>query len=200
MAFKFPDSFRRLILELSRLPGIGERTAERLSFHLLKGAPGEAEKLAHSILEVKKKVFFCSICNSITDSDPCAICSDTSRDKGKVCVVEQPGDIIVIEKTGKYNGRYHVLMGALSPLAGMGPEELKVGSLLSRLKEGVIKEVIIATSPNAEGEATAFYLAKVLKPLGLLITRIGVGIPAGGELSYADELTMSRALEGRREI
>ena len=198
--FQFPEAFRRLILELSRLPGIGERTAERLAFHLLKTAPGEAERLARSIIEVKKKVFFCSVCNSITERDPCSICSDPARDRSKVCVVEQPGDIIVIEKTGKYNGLYHVLMGALSPLGGVGPEELRIKGLLSRLKEGEIKEVIIATSPNAEGEATAFYLAKILKPLDLLITRIGIGIPAGAELSYADEVTMARAIEGRREI
>ncbi|MCD6452091.1 MAG: recombination protein RecR [Acidobacteria bacterium] len=198
--FQFPEAFRRLILELSRLPGIGERTAERLAFHLLKTAPGEAERLARSIIEVKKKVFFCSVCNSITERDPCSICSDPARDRSKVCVVEQPGDIIVIEKTGKYNGLYHVLMGVLSPLGGVGPEELRIKGLLSRLKEGEIKEVIIATSPNAEGEATAFYLAKILKPLDLLITRIGIGIPAGAELSYADEVTMARAIEGRREI
>ena len=198
--FQFPEAFRRLILELSRLPGIGERTAERLAFHLLKTAPGEAERLARSIIEVKKKVFFCSVCNSITERDPCSICSDPARDRSKVCVVEQPGDIIVIEKTGKYNGLYHVLMGVLSPLGGVGPEELRIKGLLSRLKGGEIKEVIIATSPNAEGEATAFYLAKILKPLDLLITRIGIGIPAGAELSYADEVTMARAIEGRREI
>lgn len=193
-----PDPLQRLIGELSRLPGIGPKTAGRLAHHLLKVSPGEARALAQAIVEVKEKLFHCSRCNSITAEDPCRFCADPSRDRGALCVVEEPFNIQPIERTGEYHGLYHVLLGALSPQRGVGPDQLAIAGLLDRLAG--VREVILATNPNVEGEATALYLARLLKPLGMRITRIARGLPVGGDLEYADEVTLSKAMEGRREM
>lgn len=190
----------RLIEELKHLPGIGQKTAQRLAFHLLRVAPEDALALAEAIREAKEKIRECSVCHNITDTDPCLYCTGANRNRKMICVVEEPHNILTVEKTRTYNGLYHVLGGSLSPLRGRGPDQLKIKTLIERLKGSAVEEVIIATNPTAEGEATAVYLSKLLKPLGVRVTRIGVGIPAGADLEYADEVTMLKAMEGRREL
>jgi recombination protein RecR len=194
-----PDPLIRLIEELQRLPGIGPKGAQRLAFHLLRTPREQTERLVEAVRDVKERVTYCSICNNITDSDPCLFCSNADRDNHVICVVEEPQNITAIEKTREYKGLYHVLMGALSPLQGIGPDDLKIKGLLTRLTNGVT-EVILATNPNVDGEYTAVYLARLLKPLGVKVTRIAMGLPVGSDLDYADEITMHRALEGRREV
>jgi recombination protein RecR len=188
----------RLIEEFNKLPGIGPKTAQRLTFHLLRMPAEEARGLAEAIVEVKERIGFCSTCFNITESDPCWICRG-ARDRTMICVVEEPLDVLALERTGKYKGLYHVLHGAISPMEGVGPEELRIRELLGRLGDGV-QEVILATNPNLEGEATAMYLTKLLTPLGPRVTRLARGLPVGGDLEYADEVTLTRALEGRREL
>jgi len=200
MSQGFSSSFERLLAELGKMPGVGRKTAQRLAFHLLKLPDIEAEALAVAIRDVKKNVKPCSRCFSITETDPCSICSDPKRDASVVCVVEQPSDVLALEKTADFRGLYHVLMGVLSPLEGLSPEDLKIRELLHRLRDGGVKEVIVATNPDLEGEATALYLSKLIKPLGISVTRLGRGLPVGGDLEYADQMTISRALEGRKEI
>ena len=192
------EPITRLTKALQTLPGIGARSAQRLALHILKVPREEVEALSSALMDVKDKVSFCSICCNITERDPCAICDDTGRDRELLCVVEEPGNVMVIERTGRFKGLYHVLHGALSPMHGVGPEQLKVAELVQRLKE--IREVIIATNPNADGEATAVYLSRIIKPLEINVTRIGMGLPMGSELDYADDVTIARALEGRRKI
>jgi recombination protein RecR len=196
----FPEPLTRLIDELQRLPGIGPKGAQRLAFHMLKGPREHAERLASAIRELKEQVTYCSICNNITDSDPCEYCRSADRDQHVICVVEEPQNVAGIEKTREFRGVYHVLMGAISPLQGIGPDELKIKGLLHRISGGSVREVILATNPNVEGEATALYLARLLKPLGVRVTRIAMGVPVGSDLEYADEVTMHKALEGRREV
>jgi len=192
------DPLARLVGELTRLPGIGPKTASRLAHHLLKVTAAEAQALASSIVEVKEKLFHCSCCNAITAVDPCRICSDTQRDRGQICIVEEPFNIEPIERTGEYNGLYHVLLGALSPHRGIGPDRLAIPGLFSRL-DG-IAEIVLATNPNVEGEATALYLARLLKPRGIRVTRLAFGMPVGGDIEYTDEVTLGRSLVGRREM
>lgn len=194
------DSIERLIEEFSRFPGIGKKTAQRMAFFVLKQRKEEAESLAQAVLDVKEKVRYCSVCFNITEDDPCSVCKDEKRDKSLICVVEEANDVAALEKTNQFKGLYHVLGGALSPLEGVGPDDLKVKELLGRLKDGKVKEVIIATNPSAEGEATAVYLSKLIKPLGIKVTRIARGLPAGGDLEYADQTTLANALEGRVEF
>ena len=194
-----PASLVRLIEELQRLPGIGPRGAQRLAFHILKSPREQAERLVEAVRDVKERITYCSVCNNITDADPCGFCSDDKRDRGIICVVEEPQNVSAVEKTREFKGVYHVLMGALSPLQGIGPDDLKIKSLLARITNGV-GEVILATNPNVEGEATAIYLARLLKPLGVKVTRIAMGVPVGSDLEYADEVTMHKSLEGRREV
>jgi recombination protein RecR len=194
-----PEPLVRLIEELQRLPGIGPKSAQRLAFHILKTPREQADRLADAVREMKERVTYCSICYNITDVDPCAFCSNESRDHHQICVVEEPQNVSAIEKTREFKGVFHVLMGALSPLQGIGPDDLKIKSLLSRVSDGAT-EVILATNPNVEGEATAIYLARLLKPLGVKVTRIAMGVPVGSDLEYADEVTMHKALEGRREV
>jgi len=182
------------------LPGIGPKSAQRLAFHILKSPRAEANELAQAILAAKENMKSCSVCGYITDSDPCLICDDSTRDGSTICVVEQPQDIFIFEKMGEYKGTYHVLMGALSPLDGVGPDDLKIKELVTRIKQGKIKEVIIATNPNVEGEATAAYLSKLIRPLGVKVTQLAQGMPMGSDLEYADEVTLAKALEGRREV
>lgn len=196
----FAPPVERLIEKLKRLPGIGQKTAQRLAFHLLRTAPEEALGLAAAIREAKEKVRACSVCNNITDTDPCLYCTSATRSRKTICVVEEPHNILPVEKTRQFNGLYHVLGGALSPLQGVGPEQLKIKSLIERLKGGEVEEIILATSPTAEGEATAVYVSKLVKPLGVRTTRIAMGIPVGSDLEYADEITMLKAIEGRREL
>jgi len=189
-----------LIDELGRLPGIGPKSAQRIAFHLLKLPADDANRLALAITEAKARVRFCSRCFNVADDELCLICADPRRDAGVLCVVEESRDIVAIERTGEFKGRYHVLLGAISPLEGIGPEQLKVRELLVRLEPEAIQEVIVCTNPNTEGEVTAMFLARTLKPLGLTVTRIASGLPVGGDLEYADELTLGRALEGRRTL
>jgi recombination protein RecR len=189
-----------LINELTKLPGVGGKSASRLAYHILKRSNAEAESLAHAILEVKSKIFRCSACNNMTDVEPCAICSDPRRDATVICVVEEAFNIPTIESTRDFKGLFHVLLGALSPLKGVGPQEIDVDGLLRRVQAGEIREVIVATNPNVEGEATALYIAQQLKPLNVRTTRLAFGLPVGGDLEYADQVTMAKALEGRREI
>ena len=196
----YPPAVARLIEALERLPGIGPKTAQRLAFHLLKQPAASVRDLADALVEVKTRVVHCSACFNVTDLDPCRICGDPGRDAGLLCVVEEPNDLMAMERTGEYRGRYHVLLGALSPLDGIGPDEIKVRELLVRVEGNHVREVILATNPNVEGDATALYLSKLLRPLGLRVTRIARGLPVGGDLEYADEVTLSRALEGRREM
>ena len=196
----YPEPVARLIDALQRLPGIGPKTAQRLTFFLLKRPREEVRELADALTAVKERIGYCRICFNVTDEDPCRVCSDPSRDSRVLCVVEEPNDMLAMERTGEFHGRYHVLLGALSPLEGVGPDDLKVRELLARLDGGDTTEVILATNPNVEGEATALYLAKLLRPLGVRITRIARGLPVGGDLEYADQVTLSKALEGRREI
>ncbi|MEZ5330477.1 MAG: recombination mediator RecR [Thermoanaerobaculia bacterium] len=192
------DPMARLVGELSRLPGIGAKTAARLAHHILKSPEEEAEALAESIREVKAKLAHCSVCGAITERDPCTHCSDPTRDRTRICVVEEPFNIAPVERTGEYNGLYHVLMGALSPQRGVGPDQLEIDALLARL-DG-IEEVILATNPNVDGEATALYLARLLKPKGVQVTRLGLGLPVGGDIEYTDEVTLARSLASRREL
>jgi recombination protein RecR len=194
-----PDPLLRLIEELQRLPGIGPKGAQRLAFHILKTPREQADRLAAAVRDVKERVTYCSVCNNITDADPCVYCRSESRDHRLICVVEEPQNVAAIEKTREFKGVYHVLMGALSPLQGIGPDELKIKGLLERTAGGGA-EVILATNPNVEGEATAIYLARLLKPLGVKVTRIAMGVPVGSDLEYADEVTMHKALENRREV
>ena len=194
-----PDSLIRLIEELQRLPGIGPKGAQRLAFHILRTPREQAERLVDALRDVKERVTYCTVCNNITDVDPCAFCSSDGRDPRIICVVEEPQNVWAIEKTRDFKGMYHVLMGALSPLQGIGPDDLKIKGLLGRVNEGV-NEVILATNPNVDGEATAIYLARLLKPLGVKVTRIAVGVPVGSDLEYADEVTMHKSMEGRREV
>jgi recombination protein RecR len=195
-----PESLQQLIDQFKRLPGIGGKSAQRLAFHILRTPREDAERLCEAIRLVKDRVTYCTVCNNITDVDPCGVCADETRDRRSICVVEEPQNVNVIEKTGGHRGTYHVLMGAISPLAGVGPDDLKIKGLLARLAEGGVDEIIVATNPTVEGEATAIYLARLLKPLGVRVTRIAMGIPVGSDLEYADDLTMTRALEGRREL
>ena len=189
-----------LINELTKLPGVGGKSAARLAYAILKRPAAEAEALAAAILEVKSKIFRCSMCNNMTDVDPCAICTDARRDPSLICVVEEAFNIPTIEQTRDYKGMFHVLLGALSPLKGVGPQDIDVAGLVRRVRSGSIREVIIATNPNVEGEATALYIAQQLRPLGVRTTRLAFGLPVGGDLEYADQVTMAKALEGRREI
>jgi recombination protein RecR len=196
----FAPSINRLIEELKHLPGIGQKTAQRLAFHLLRGDREQAFALSDAIRDAKEKIRECSICNNITDTDPCLFCTGATRTKAIICVVEEATNIQAVEKTRQFNGMYHVLGGALSPLQGIGPDQLKIKSLIERLKGGGVEEIIVATNPTAEGEATAVYLSKLIKPLGVNVTRIAMGIPVGSDLEYADEVTMMKAMEGRRGL
>ena len=195
-----PVSLRRLVEQLTRLPGVGEKSAMRLAFFLLRADAEYARALADAITALKREIRFCSRCLGFTDQDPCALCADPRRSDEVVCVVEDPADVMAIERAGDFRGRYHVLHGTLAPLEGVGPEQLKVTELLTRLREGSVREVILATNPTVEGEATALYLAKLIKPIGVKVTRIAHGLPMGGDVEYADGVTLSRALEGRREM
>jgi recombination protein RecR len=196
----YSKSLERLIAALHRLPGVGPKSAQRLAFYILKSPKEEVNELAQAILIGKEKMRSCSICGYISDIDPCSICQDPTRDISTICVVEEPQDIFVFEKMGEYKGTYHVLVGALSPLDGVGPDDLKIKELVTRIEKGQIKEVILATDPNAEGEATAAYLSKLIKPLGVKVTRLALGMPIGGDLEYTDEVTLAKAMEGRREL
>jgi len=193
-------SMARLVQQLSRLPGIGEKTAGRLAFWILRADREYAQALAEAIVSVKDETRLCSVCFALTEADPCPICTDPQRSAETICVVEEPPDLLAVERARGFRGRYHVLHGTLAPLDGVGPDELKIQPLLTRLRDGAVREVILATNPNAEGEATALYLAKLIKPLGLRVTRIAHGVPVGGDLEYVDVMTVGRALEGRREM
>ena len=196
----FAEPLARLIDALKHLPGIGQKSAQRIAFHVLRAGREDAEHLAQALLDVKDKLGLCRLCNNISESDLCLYCRDAGRDPKVVCVVEEPTNIVGIETTRQYEGRYHVLHGALSPLRGIGPESLKIKGLVERIGQGEIQEVIVATNPTVEGEATAVYLARLLKPLGVKVTRIGMGVPVGSDLEFADEVTISKAMEGRREM
>lgn len=196
----FAEPLARLITEFRKLPGIGQKSAQRIAFHIMRHGRGDAEHLAQSILDVKDKLTICAVCNNISDAELCQYCRDPQRDQRVICVVEDPNNIVGIEVTRQFNGLYHVLGGALSPLRGIGPEQLKLKSLVDRIGRGGVEEVIAATNPTVEGEATAVYLSKLLKPLGIRVTRIGMGVPVGSDLEFADEVTMWKAMEGRREI
>jgi recombination protein RecR len=196
----FAEPLARLINEFKRLPGIGQKSAQRIAFHIMRSSRDDANQLAQSIQDVKDKLTICATCNNISDGELCQFCRDPHRDQKVVCVVEDPNNIVGIEVTRQYNGLYHVLAGALSPLRGIGPDQLKIKSLVARIAKGEIEEVIAATNPTVEGEATAVYLSKLLKPLGVKVTRIGMGVPVGSDIEYADEVTMWKAMEGRREI
>jgi recombination protein RecR len=190
----------RLIEELHKLPGIGPKSAQRLAYHLLRTPREEAQALAEAIVDVRERIRLCSVCQNTTDVDPCQTCADPSRDRSLICVVEEPLDVLAIERTRTYRGLYHVLHGSLSPIDGVGPEQLKVRELLARLRDGSVKEVIMATNPNLEGEATSMYVGRLLQPLGIRVTRLARGLPVGGDLEYADDLTLTRALENRQEV
>ena len=198
---QYPKPLNKLINELSKLPGIGGKTAQRLAFYILALEESEATSLANSIVNAKRSLHYCSVCGNLTDTNPCEICSDESRDRTKVCVVETPQDVIAMERIREFKGLYHVLHGAISPVEGIGPNEINLKSLITRLQQhDEIDEIIVATNPNIEGEATAMYIARLLKPSGIKVTRIAHGIPVGGDLEYADEVTLLKAMEGRREI
>lgn len=198
---QYPKPLNKLINELSKLPGIGGKTAQRLAFYILALEESEATSLANSIVNAKRSLHYCSVCGNLTDTDPCEICSDESRDRTKVCVVETPQDVIAMERIREFKGLYHVLHGAISPVEGIGPNDINLKSLITRLQQhDEIDEIIVATNPNIEGEATAMYIARLLKPSGIKVTRIAHGIPVGGDLEYADEVTLLKAMEGRREI
>ncbi len=190
----------RLIDEFHKLPGIGPKSAQRLTYHLLRAPAEDARALAEAILEVKDKIVLCSVCQNITDADPCAVCSNPGRDHAAICVVEEPLDILALERAGAFKGLYHVLHGVISPMDGVGPEDLKVQDLLTRLRSGEVQEVIMATNPNLEGEATAMYISRLITPLGIKVTRLARGLPVGADLEYADNVTLARALEGRQEL
>jgi len=189
-----------LIEELSRLPSIGQKSAQRLALHLLRAPREEALRLAQAIRDLRERVGFCGVCGNFSESDPCALCLDSERDGTVLCVVEQPGDVLALERTGRFKGKYHVLGGALSPLDGTTPDQLRIRPLLDRLRSNEVREIILATNPNVTGEATALYLSKLIAPLGLKVTRIARGVPMGSDLEYSDQVTLARALEGRREI
>ncbi len=195
-----PASLQELVEQFKTLPGIGAKSAQRLAFHVLRTPREDAERLCQAIRDVKDRVTYCSTCNNITDVDPCDYCGDSARDHRIICVVEEPQNVSVVDRAGGYRGMYHVLMGAISPLQGVGPDDLKIKGLLARIAAGTVDEVILATNPTVEGETTAIYLARLLKPLGLRVTRIATGIPVGSDLDYADDLTVSKALDGRREV
>ena len=200
MPIRYAPSLTRLVDALMRLPGVGAKTAQRLAFHLLKAPREEAFKLAEAIIEVKEKIGICNLCCNIAEGERCAICIDPGRDPGVICVVEEANDLLAIERTGEFKGLYHVLQGSLSPIDGRGPDDISARELLRRLESGEVKEVILATNPNVEGEATALYLVRLIRPFGIRVTRIAHGLPVGGDLEYADEVTLARALEGRREV
>jgi len=200
MAAVTPEPVTRLIEAFAKLPGIGPKTASRLTFYLLRRPAEQAEALADALTGLKQKIVFCGICYNITEQSPCAICRNEQRDRTIICVVEEPLDVVAIDRTGEYRGLYHVLHGAISPVDGIGPEELRINELMSRLSDGLVEEVLLATNPNLEGEATAMYLARLIQPLGVRITRLARGLPVGGDLEYADSVTLGRALEGRQEM
>ncbi len=200
MAAVTPEPVTKLVEAFSQLPGIGPKTASRLTFYLLRRPAEQAETLAGAVRDLKQKIVFCSTCYNITETSPCAVCQDEGRDRALVCVVEEPLDVLAIDRTGEYKGLYHVLHGAISPVDGIGPDELRISELLARLKTGEIREVLLATNPNLEGEATAMYLARQIQPLGVRVTRLARGLPVGGDLEYADAVTLGRALEGRQEM
>ena len=189
-----------LIDELGRLPGVGPKSAQRIAFHLLAAEPADVRRLAEVLLEVKDKVQFCRTCGNVAEADECRICLDPRRDRAVICVVEEPKDVVAVERTREFRGRYHVLGGAISPIEGIGPDDLRVKELMTRLADGTVTELIIATDPNLEGEATATYLARLVKPMGLTVSRLASGLPVGGDLEYADEVTLGRAFEGRRSL
>jgi len=196
-----PRTVSRLIEEFHRLPGIGPKTAQRLTFYLLRAPKDQATSLAQALTQLKERVTTCAICANIAEENPCAICRDEARDRSIICVVEEPLDVLALERTREYHGLYHVLHGAISPVEGIGPEDLKIQELLRRLRtEASVSEIVLATNPNLEGEATAMYLERLIKPLGIRMTRLARGLPVGGDLEYADEVTLTRALEGRREV
>jgi recombination protein RecR len=201
----YAEPVTRLIDEFKRLPGIGHKSAQRLAFHLLRVSPDEAARLSDAIREVKDRIIFCSVCNNLTETDPCRFCDSVTRDRSIICVIEEPFNLVAVEKTREYRGLYHVLHGALSPIRGIGPEHLRIRNLIQRLKPDAeghseVREIILATNPNSEGEATANYLGRLLKPLGVKVTRIAMGVPVGSDLEYADEVTMHKALVNRREV
>ena len=196
----FIEPIARLINELSRLPGIGGKTAQRLAFHILDMPRERAERLTKAILDAKEGIMYCSVCSNLTDNDPCRICSSPKRDESVICVVKDPRDVIAMERTRDYKGLYHVLHGTISPMEGVGPDDIKLKELLARVQDDSVKEVVMATNPDVEGEATAMYVSRLLKPMGIKVTRIAHGIPVGGDLEYADEVTLSKAFEGRREM
>jgi recombination protein RecR len=199
MAYYAP-AIARLLEELERLPGVGPKSAQRLAFHILRGDDEAAARLSESILEVKRTIHFCGVCFNFAEGELCEICANSERDATGICVVEEPRDVVAIERTGEFRGTYHVLGGTISPIDGIGPEQLRVRELIGRLEDGTVTEVVIATNPNVEGETTALYLARLIKPLGVKVTRIASGLPVGGDLEYADEVTLGRALEARREM
>ena len=196
----YEGAVQDLIDELGRLPGVGPKSAQRIAFHLLAAEPADVERLASTLIRVKNEVKFCTICGNVAEADVCRICSDTRRDPSIICVVEEPKDVVAIERTREFRGRYHVLGGAISPIDGIGPDELRIRELLGRLRDETVTELILATDPNLEGEATATYLARLVNPMGLTVTRLASGLPVGGDLEYADEVTLGRAFSGRRKI
>ena len=196
----YAEPIARLLEELERLPGVGPKSAQRLAFHILKGDDASARRLADALIEVKRQIHFCSRCFNFASDDLCEYCSDSGRDAAMLCVVEEPRDVVAIERTGEFRGFYHVLQGAISPIDGIGPEQLRARELIDRLADGTVTEVILATNPNVEGETTALYLARLIKPLGIKVTRIASGLPVGGDLEFADEVTLGRALEARRDM
>ncbi len=197
---KVAEPINQLIKRLAKLPGVGEKTASRLALYILRSSKEEAYDLARSIVNVKEKITFCSICCNLTDENPCKICNDEKRDKEIICVVEEPGDLMALESSGEFKGKYHVLYGVISPLDGVTPDDIKMQELMARLKNGQVKEVVIATNPTTNGNATALYLSKLIKPLGIKVTRIAQGIPIGGDIEYTDEVTLRKAMEGRRDF
>ncbi|MCL7452801.1 MAG: recombination mediator RecR [Anaerolineae bacterium] len=200
MAAVTPEPVTRLIEAFAQLPGIGPKTASRLTFYLLRRPAEQTEALAEALRDLKERIIFCQKCFNITEESPCRICQDEGRERGIVCVVEEPLDVLAIDRTGEYRGLYHVLHGAISPVEGIGPDELRINELMARLKEEPVQEVLLATNPNLEGEATAMYLARLIQPMGIRVTRLARGLPIGGDLEYADAVTLSRALEGRQEM
>jgi recombination protein RecR len=197
---KVAEPINQLIRNLAKFPGVGEKTAARLALYILRCSKEEAHGLAKSIIDVKEKITLCSICYNLTDQTPCKICKDERRDKGVVCIVEEPGDLIALESSGEFKGGYHVLHGVISPLDGITPDDIRIKELIERLKSGQVKEVIVATNPTTNGNATALYISELIKPLGVKVTRIAQGIPTGGDIEYMDEVTLKKALEGRREF
>lgn len=196
----YDGALQDLVDELSQLPGVGPKSAQRIAFHLLSADPGDVDRLTLAITEVKRRTRFCSVCGNVAEAEQCRVCADPRRDRSVICVVEEPKDVVAMERTREFRGLYHVLGGAISPIEGIGPDDLRIASLMTRLASGEVTEVVLATDPNIEGEATAAYLARTIKPMGLTVTRLASGLPVGGDLEYADEVTLGRALEGRRAI